>query len=287
MRKLTELVDTKTATRLNNYLHANNIDCTLRKTTNNESTSICLWVMDDDKLQAAKDILNDFLKDPSAKRFDAEAPKEKPITKVKEIDVRTQVFNRSTKTGAGNITLAIIFFSCVVTLFLRNQMFLNIVGSLFFSLPAIFSGQIWRLITPIFLHGDFWHLLFNMLWLYQLGGQIEAIKGSRYYIVMMVSIGIICNISQYVISGPNFLGMSGVIYGFLGFIWMDIKHSPTSRFILNEQVVFFMLIWLVICWVGIIGNVANTQHIMGMLSGTAWGYISSGGMKNWLRRRRR
>ena len=84
------------------------------------------------------------------------------------------------------------------------------------SFPEIRAGQVWRLVTPIFLHAGVLHLVFNMLWLYQLGGQIEAQESSGYFAVMVLVLAVICNTGQYVVSGPLFIGMSGVVYGLLG-----------------------------------------------------------------------
>src|SRR5690606_16541906 len=76
--------------------------------------------------------------------------------------------------------------------------------------PEIASGQLWRLVTPIFLHGGILHLVFNMLWLYQLGSAIEHYEGSRLLLLMVMILGALCNTAQYLVSGPAFVGMSGV-----------------------------------------------------------------------------
>jgi len=154
------------------------------------------------------------------------------------------------------------------------------------AFPEIRAGQVWRVVTPIFLHGGLLHLLFNMIWLYQLGGQIEAQESSRYVAVMMLVFASICNTAQYIVSGPLFVGMSGVVYGLLGYIWMMTRFQVGMRYMLSEQTVMFMLLWLGLCLVGIIPHVANTEHVVGLLLGVAWGFVRSDGWSQMRRRRR-
>jgi GlpG protein len=72
------------------------------------------------------------------------------------------------------------------------------------------------------------------------------------------------------------MGMSGVVYGLLGYIWMMSKYKAGTQYGLPQQTVGFMLIWLVICLIGLIPNVANTQHVVGLLLGVTWGFLRSG-----------
>src|SRR5205814_9740200 len=94
------------------------------------------------------------------------------------------------------------------------------------SLIEIKNGQLWRLITPIFVHGGFLHLLFNMWWMRDLGFMIEQRKGSLRLALMVLLVAIPSNIAQYMTAGPWFGGMSGVVYGLFGYIWMKGKFSP-------------------------------------------------------------
>lgn len=141
--------------------------------------------------------------------------------------------------------------------------------------PEIVAGQYWRLITPIFLHGNFMHILFNVMWLIQLGLQIELGEGKVRLLLITLFFGAACNCAQYVVSGPYFLGYSGVIYGLLGYIWMKAKYSRKVLYILPESTVYFMIIWLLVCLVGIFPGVANTQHVVGFLLGIAFGYTNA------------
>ena len=82
----------------------------------------------------------------------------------------------------------------------------------------IINNEWWRLITPIFLHFSVAHLVFNCLWIYILGEKIENIDGSLIFIVLVIFSAIFSNSLQYFWSGSSlFGGLSGVIYGLIGF----------------------------------------------------------------------
>ena len=142
--------------------------------------------------------------------------------------------------------------------------------------PEISSGQVWRLLTPIFIHYGLIHLLFNMLWLKDLGGLVENRLGALRLALLVLVIGIASNVGQHLVSGPSFGGMSGVVYGLLGFVWIRGKFDPRSGFFLNKGIVLMMIIWCFLCLSGALGPIANTAHAVGLGLGMAWGYASSG-----------
>jgi GlpG protein len=69
--------------------------------------------------------------------------------------------------------------------------------------------------------------------------------------------------------------MSGVDYGLLGFLWIRGKYDPRAGFELNPGSVKMMLIWLVLCYTGLMGSIANMAHTVGLLTGMAWGYYTA------------
>ena len=83
------------------------------------------------------------------------------------------------------------------------------------------EGQYWRLLTPVFIHFGWLHIAFNSLWMWELGGKLELRLGSAMLGLLVVITGTGSNIAQFLYTGPSlFGGMSGVVYGLLGYCWV-------------------------------------------------------------------
>jgi GlpG protein len=150
------------------------------------------------------------------------------------------------------------------------------------------QGQIWRIFTPCVLHRDFLHILFNMIWVWILTKQIEERMRKWKICLMIVMIGIISNVAQYLMSGPYFLGFSGVIVGMAGFIWMRQRVAPWEGYPLQKGTALFLLFFVIAMFalelltftlqlfsvIHIMPNIANTAHIVGGLSGMLLGRLS-------------
>jgi GlpG protein len=149
----------------------------------------------------------------------------------------------------------------------------------FQGLSAVKHGQVWRLVTPIFLHGGVLHLLFNMFWLRDLGAMIESRRGTLFMAILVLAAAVISNLAQYFASGPLFLGMSGVVYGLFGYAWLKGRYEPNGGLGVSPETATVMFAWLVICMTGIIGQIANTAHVVGLVVGCAFA-----GVPYWWRR---
>jgi len=152
------------------------------------------------------------------------------------------------------------------------------------SLPLfekIKQGQVWRLFSPCILHKELLHLVFNMLWLWLLAKQIEQRLSRLKFILLILIVGIISNVAQYLMSGPYFLGFSGVIMGFVGFIWARQQVAPWEGYPLQKPVFLFLGIYVFLMFIlsffsfitqaigfNLFGpNIANTAHISGAIVG--------------------
>ena len=143
------------------------------------------------------------------------------------------------------------------------------------------EGEVWRLVTPIFLHADIFHLFFNMIWLLVLGMQMEKRIGMIRFIAFILISAIFSNTAQYLMSGPDFVGFSGVLCGMIVFVWLRQKDAPWEGYQLQSSTMAFISIFI-IAMLGIqitsftleiLGQppfappIANTAHLSGALAG--------------------
>jgi GlpG protein len=257
-----------------------------------------VWVHSDDDLARAAQWLTAFRTNPNDPQFqdakragelrEQEAQEKKEFQK--RIRTRRDVFRRLVQYGLGPMTALLISICILVFLlskfasdlepvhallfgehFASQDLFKRLLGS-----SEIQSGQIWRLVTPMFLHFTFLHIVFNMMWLRDLGGMIETVEGSFRLLLIVLISALISNWAQFVVTGhPLFGGMSGVVYALLGYVWMKGKFQPGAGLFLHKQTVTMMLVWLVICFTGWLGPIANYAHLAGLIVGVVWGFLTS------------
>ncbi|GJL81094.1 MAG: hypothetical protein DHS20C01_07280 [marine bacterium B5-7] len=183
------------------------------------------------------------------------------------------------------LTYVLIGISVLVALYSKFGDDFNAIRPLLISnyinagLIEIRNGQLWRLITPIFIHFGFLHVALNMMWLWQLGNLIEYARGTWVMASLVIVTGVLSNVSQYIMSGAEFGGMSGVIFALLGYLWMQGKFNPSFGIRLNPALITMVMIWFVICWSGILELfgvlIANTAHTTGLAVGALWGFIAA------------
>ncbi|MZR62364.1 rhomboid family intramembrane serine protease [Alcanivorax sp. DP30] len=140
------------------------------------------------------------------------------------------------------------------------------------SLSAL-SSQPWRLVSPMLLHFSLLHILFNLLWWADLGRLIERFQSPGQLLMVTMVTSAVANVAQFLTSGPLFGGLSGVVYGLLGYLWIYGRINPGAGYALRREIVIFMLAWMVICFVGLSGVVANAAHLAGLVSGCVLGAI--------------
>lgn len=140
-----------------------------------------------------------------------------------------------------------------------------------FALPW---SEPWRLVTPMLVHFGILHILFNMLWLRDLGRIVEGAHGARYLALFVLVCAVISNIAQFQIGqSPQFAGMSGVVYGLLGLVWLRGRLDPWIGYGLSSSTMQFMLVWFVLGFVGNFG-IANWCHLFGLLVGVSWAFLA-------------
>jgi GlpG protein len=255
-----------------------------------------IWIHSEDEIPKAKEFLQSYLgnpNDPTFQKHSRKAAELKERERQENEAAKKRTFDRgallkaSTPYRIGPLTVVFVVAACAVTGLSWTNPDKGLYLSLLISehrsgLREIMNGEVWRLFTPALLHGGptlspigIMHLVFNMMWLVDLGSMIEARENSRKLFSLMLIIGVLSNLAQWKFGGgPNFVGMSGVVYGLLGYLWMRGKFDPSSGLFLHQQTVMMMMIWFFACWFAI-PNIANYAHTGGLVVGMAWGLAAS------------
>ena len=291
-----------------------------------EEDNFEVWVKDEDQLDTANKSFDQFIENPDnpiyteaiqkAREIRAQQQRKMELARKNVVSMQ-QHWNRPALQRAP-MTMALIIASIGVFLFSGMgsvESYENAVfnAMLFMSVPeeqgteiakeygpksnelkmaSIANGQVWRMVTPIFIHFTIAHIVFNMLWLFSLGQQVEAKFGVWKYLLIILAIAIASNTMQiivpeewggalpYLIPTGNWLipagGMSGVVYGVFGIAWIRSRLDPNGGFSVSPFAVVIMLGWLVFCMLpmsnDIVGNVGNWAHGVGLIVGVTIGY---------------
>jgi rhomboid protease GluP len=137
-------------------------------------------------------------------------------------------------------------------------------------------GELWRLITSMFLHAGWLHWAANSWALYQIGTLYEVLFGAKRFTLIYFSTGIIAGLASSMYNHGPAVGASGAIFGIMGaFIFSIIRspvyrHQPWTRSLIT-QLVFWIAVNIAIGFsVKFIDNVA---HLGGLISGLLLGLI--------------
>lgn len=181
---------------------------------------------------------------------------------------------------AGPVTRAVAL-ACLLVFTGLNLDFPAVLGALAFppgiSVAAV-DGEWWRLLTPALLHFSFLHIAFNLLWWWELGGMVERAQSASRLVALALVIALVSNAAQFLAYGPQFGGLSAVIYGLVGYLWLYPFADPGAPFRLRPGIVVFLLAWLAIGYSGLLDalfgvRMSNHGHLAGLLAGAGLGLL--------------
>jgi GlpG protein len=289
-------VETKART-FSNYLYVQGIDNQIEA---EKDGSWAVWIHAEEELDRARVMLAEYRGNPddpkyriTARAADGlkEQKRKEQAEYEKRVKQRRNLFRPMTGYGFGPVTFLLILISvgvylihqvafrgddtAVMKLFMTNFSVNGSYVEWHRGLLEIRHGEIWRLVTPIFLHFSILHIVLNVLWLRDLGSMIEGRQNSVLFLVMTLVLAVGSNLAQYFYGGPMFGGLSGVVYGLLGYIWIRGKLDPGSGLFVQPSTVVMMIIWFFFCFTPWAGAIANGAHTAGLLMGMAWGWLSS------------
>ena len=232
-----------------------------------------------DKLAQAKVEFESFIKKPFDQKYQQAAWQHGETVSINSNGLTLFAsFKENFFAHAGIVTL-IVFALCWLVFLASN---LGWAQSLFnqlqfyprLSVDALVAEP-WRLLGPAFFHFSWLHIVFNTMWWWQLGGSIEKALGKGMLINLLLISAAFSNLGQFFVSGANFGGLSGVVYALVGFVWWYGHLAPDKGLSLSKPIIGFLLFWLLLGFVDLLPvNVANTAHLLGLISGCLLAVLS-------------
>ncbi len=307
MRQIGSLSSKSQAQLLADYLITQHIATRLDQ----EGETWAIWVCEEDQVDRARQILAEFQQAPNDLRYSAavrtarslrqQEDRQEEEYRQKQIALREKL--TEPPPSSRGVTVLLVAASLTITFvtqFGNYRHVPHLVGLFTITDVAAVNppslgqelarGEVWRLVTPIFLHFSTLHLIFNLLWLMSLGSMIEQSRGPWRYLGLVLLLAVPSNLGQYylgnfhvdgleviLILNPLFGGMSGVVYGLLGYCWMKARYEPQLGLMVSSQTVLIMLVWYVLCLVDAVGHVANMAHTVGLLVGLVAGRLPTWG----------
>lgn len=303
MRVIGELPDQASATTFGDVLVVQGIANELEASPNGNWS---IWVLEDDSIPAATELLAAFRANPSDPRFQGQGRRAKSLKeqqlrddeeRARRVRGRRDLIATTGSHGVGPLCIFLLVLSGAVFFITNGGKNMEANESFYIgaselrtgvALAEIRDGQLWRLVTPIFLHFGFVHLLLNAMWIFSLGSLIEARRGTKWLIGFVLVTAIVPNLAQYLAThSPRFGGLSGVVFAMSGYAWQRGKHDPGAGIGLDPSTVMMLGAYFVLCWLeqlGLLGSVgvfsglnrvANMVHTAGLVIGGVWGWLDS------------
>lgn len=148
---------------------------------------------------------------------------------------------------------------------------------------SFWQNDLLRWWTPALIHLSFMHLLMNGFWWWILGREIEQHDGHLALIGLSIVLSVATAFAQYLAVGPYFAGLSGVVYGLMGWAWgrqyLYRKAYPdgVGRYQLPQWLFPFMMISMVVIMMvdglGASLNIGHESHLSGAIVGVILAFL--------------
>ncbi|MBP3040194.1 rhomboid family intramembrane serine protease [Bacillaceae bacterium Marseille-Q3522] len=136
------------------------------------------------------------------------------------------------------------------------------------------EGEIWRLLTPIFLHNNFMHMLFNSFSIVLFAPSLERMLGKWRFLLVYIGTGIFANLATLLLKPATYVhvGSSGAIFGLFGFYLsiLLLRKYVISR---NNSQFLVMIIAISFIMTFLQPNINVTAHFFGLISGFLFGVL--------------
>lgn len=270
MKQLLVINDARLAQSLADYLSSRGMHCELTQS----EVGITVWLADESRSGEAEPEVKRFLKEPYHPRY-AEASWQSgtPNSRI-DYSAGHHSLTAHFLMQAGPVTLLVM--AVCTCLYVLQLIGLNLYASLSFhqDVSQLSGWQIWRFVTPAFLHFSALHLIFNLMWWWYLAGLVERQLGSSKLLTLLLVGAVIPNLLEFLLSGPDFGGLSAVVNTLVGYCWIVGRMKPDGEVKLQDGIFIFMVVWLAIGFSGLLGNnLANAALLSGLAIGLLHGWL--------------
>lgn len=238
------------------------------------SGQFALWLTDPQYQVEAEAELQHFLDNPSDTKYQA-ASWDMAESRTSQFSYQSPSMLAMVKAKAGPVTLSVMLICIVIFALQQFGAGQAVFSALHFPALAGQEWQLWRWISHAVLHFSVMHIAFNLLWWWQLGGDIEQRLGAKKLLQLFVVSAALSGAGQYWVEGANFGGLSGVVYALVGYLWMLGYKAPQLGLSMPKPIIGFMLVWLVLGFVQPFMAIANTAHLVGLVSGVVLGLVDA------------
>ncbi len=275
MIKLITLNNPRMAQSFIDYMASRQIDIQMNI---EEGDQCSLWLVDEQHWVETECELKQFLHSPHDRKYQA-ASWHVAETRRPQFSYASPSLFSLIKAKAGPVTLFVMLVCggiFALQLFGFNQ---QVFSALHFPALAGQQWQLWRWFSHALLHFSVLHIAFNLLWWWQLGGDIERRLGSMKVLQIFLISAVLSGAGQYWVEGANFGGLSGVVYALVGYLWILGWRAPELGLTMPKSLIGFMLVWLILGFVQPFMAIANSAHLAGLLSGLLLGMLDIGRLK--------
>ncbi len=238
--------------------------------TSEGSGQFALWLMEDEHQLEVEHEIELFLANPNDGKYQA-ASWDMAESRKPQFRYHSPSMMAMLKAKAGPLTLSIM--TVCVAIFALQQIGMSdaVFSALHFPAESGQQWQLWRWVSHALLHFSVLHIVFNLLWWWQFGGDIEKRLGSFKLLQIFLVSSAFSGAGQYWVEGANFGGLSGVVYALVGYLWMLGWRAPQMGLGIQKPLVVFMLVWLVLGFVQPFMAIANSAHLAGLVVGVLLG----------------
>lgn len=293
MRQLTHFEKEASALRFRDFILAEGIEATVNAS---REGGFNFWVHDEEQLDEARRLLDIFERDPDspeiqAKLREAQKKRKREMAEAAQLQRRLESIERAQENAqrransAGPVTLflilSIVGFAAMALLSQGDAGVQQVYAVLQASREQIASGELWRLITPVFIkHGlprpmAVLSILFTAFWLRTLVTPIEWMKGSFHVFIMFFVSALIQTVAELYLIGVSVGGVLGLIATFYIYIYTRGQLDPNMPVRLRPETHFWFILWVVFTLASPSATLFIPRLIAGGLVGAVWGAAAS------------